>query len=388
MANSTLYYHFTESAHTPAYNNDRGYLRSILPNTYYDSEKGVELTNSYLDDSEYAAKLGFGLMSNEQYSTATCGNISAILNLSVLARATENVPLLALGVTVGAHPDPIKVAEQIAWLDIVSNGRLEVGLVKGASALYPSTNVNPAISDTRFMEAFELIREALSQRETPFSWTGEHFEYRNVNIWPRPVTKEFKYWNTALGPFGAIQVARLGARIATTISTKLTKITYDAYLEENEKLGRTTTREDRGHMVYLAIAETKEAAEKKTRILLEDYYYRGQSVFSVDNLPGMKHFSAVAKGLNNLGRNIGGEFIESREGERISIFEAPMEEIARSGVCFAGTPEMIIEQIQEFQDYTGGAGHLILGMHGGTLSSELTRETMDLMKSEVIPHLD
>src|SRR6202047_663376 len=74
----------------------------------------------------------------------------------------------------------------MAWLDVLSGGRLEMGLVKGAPYEIAPANSNPANLMRRYWEAHDLILKAMSTRDGPFNWEGEFFHYRNVNIWPRP----------------------------------------------------------------------------------------------------------------------------------------------------------------------------------------------------------
>ena len=84
------------------------------------------------------------------------------------------------------RPDPVRVAEEMAWLDVLSGGRLEMGLVKGAPYEIAPANSNPANLMRRYWEAHDLILKAMSTTDGPFNWEGEFFHYRNVNIWPRP----------------------------------------------------------------------------------------------------------------------------------------------------------------------------------------------------------
>src|SRR5204862_116966 len=83
-------------------------------------------------------------------------------------------------------PDPVRVAEEMAWLDVLSGGRLEMGLVKGAPYEIAPANSNPADLMRRYWEAHDLILKAMSTTDGPFNWEGEFFHYRNVNICPRP----------------------------------------------------------------------------------------------------------------------------------------------------------------------------------------------------------
>lgn len=381
------FFHFSENAHTPAYDNDTKNLRSLLPRTYYDSERGHELMNRYFDDWVLADELGLNIMANEQYSTATCGTVSSLMTLAILARQTKNAQLLSLGVPVGAHPDPIKVAEQAAWVNMLSGGRLELGMVKGGAPLYINSNVNTATSDSRYKEAYDLVVKALETEDGPFEWEGEHFHYQNVNIWPGNYDGKIPpIWQTALGPFGGKQAAQKDAALATTISASATKITYDSYRQQQAEMGVEHDPAKLGHMVYISVAETREQADKKARELLTDYYYRGQAFDQLDSAPGMKHFTARAKNIKFGSHRIGGRYASNRDGENLDIFEAPLEKLVQTGLLFAGTPEDVIEQIEEFADYVGPFGNLIAGLHGGTLGVDDTRESMHLFAEQVVPH--
>src|SRR5205814_8249022 len=82
--------------------------------------------------------------------------------------------------------NPVRVAEEYALVAVMSGGRLVAGLLRGAPYEYLVYNVPPAESRARFEEAWELVVRAWSDTE-PFGWEGEHYHFRNVSIWPRPV---------------------------------------------------------------------------------------------------------------------------------------------------------------------------------------------------------
>jgi alkanesulfonate monooxygenase SsuD/methylene tetrahydromethanopterin reductase-like flavin-dependent oxidoreductase (luciferase family) len=81
----------------------------------------------------------------------------------------------------------VRVAEEMAWLDCLSGGRIEMGLVKAAPYEIAPANSNPGRLMRRYWEAHDLIIKALSTTTGPFSWEGEFYQYRAVNIWPRPI---------------------------------------------------------------------------------------------------------------------------------------------------------------------------------------------------------
>ena len=86
-------------------------------------------------------------MVNEHHSTATCMTVSVPMALAVIARETKKSRLLTLGNPIANRPDPVRVAEEMAWLDCLSGGRLEMGLVKGAPYEIAPANSNPGRVD-------------------------------------------------------------------------------------------------------------------------------------------------------------------------------------------------------------------------------------------------
>jgi hypothetical protein len=61
---------------------------------------------------------------NEHHSTSTCLTISVPMALAIIARETKRSRLLSLGTPIANRPDPVRVAEEMAWLDVLSGGRL------------------------------------------------------------------------------------------------------------------------------------------------------------------------------------------------------------------------------------------------------------------------
>jgi peptide/nickel transport system permease protein len=70
------------------------------------------------------------------HSTSTRLTVSVPMALAIIARETKRSRLLSLGTPIANRPDPVRVAEEMAWLDVLSGGRLEMGLVKGAPYEY------------------------------------------------------------------------------------------------------------------------------------------------------------------------------------------------------------------------------------------------------------
>src|SRR5260370_9840532 len=86
---------------------------------------------------------GVETMLNEPHQTATCVDPAAPLVLAALARLTKTARLLILGNPVANRRQPVRVAEEMAMVDVLSKGRLECGFVRGVPYEVLPANSNP-----------------------------------------------------------------------------------------------------------------------------------------------------------------------------------------------------------------------------------------------------
>src|SRR3569833_1579314 len=134
-----------------------GAMRVTLPQHHCDPVEAGRLLNRYLDEYMLADDLGYNLMINEHHAAATCMSTSCMTTLAILARQTKKARLLALGIPIGNRSNPVRVAEEIAMVDLLSGGRLEVGMVKGAAYEVFMSNRLPARFNERFWVVFVLF---------------------------------------------------------------------------------------------------------------------------------------------------------------------------------------------------------------------------------------
>ena len=178
-------WYFTEQSYHPAWAEVKGPLRINIPSSIMPKDVVAGLLNRYLDEYMLADEMGLDLMINEHHQSLTCMSSINIVTMSILARQTKKARLLSLGVPMGNRQDPLRVAEELAMVDNISGGRVEFGFVKGTPWELYMSNSNPAGMMDRFWEAHDLIIKTMTTHDGPFSWEGEYYNYRNVNIWPR-----------------------------------------------------------------------------------------------------------------------------------------------------------------------------------------------------------
>src|SRR5258708_18236888 len=158
-----------------------------LPNSIYDPIKGHAKYNRYLDEIERADKLGWdSVIVNEHHQNAYGTMPSPNIMAAALTQRVKRAKIGIVGNALPLHDDPLRVAEEIAMLDVLSGGRIISRFVRGTGMEYFSYNVNPTVSPERMDEAPYPIIPAWTPPR-PLSFQGEDYKYPHVNIFPRPL---------------------------------------------------------------------------------------------------------------------------------------------------------------------------------------------------------
>jgi alkanesulfonate monooxygenase SsuD/methylene tetrahydromethanopterin reductase-like flavin-dependent oxidoreductase (luciferase family) len=125
--------------------------------------------------AEEAEGLGFDHLWVAEHHFANLSlSPSPLLTLSHLAARTQRIRL-GTGVLVLPLQDPMRLAEEIAYVDIISGGRLDVGVGAG-SQIHESRGlgVNFSRANDRFVEVLDILHMAFESGRVEFS--GEHFQ--------------------------------------------------------------------------------------------------------------------------------------------------------------------------------------------------------------------
>ncbi len=112
---------------------------------------------------------------------------SPLVGASAVAARTKRIRV-GLAVQVLPLANPLRVAEEAAIVDHISEGRLIFGV--GRSSFlesYQGYNVDYAESRAIFLESLEIIRQAWG--DVPFSYAGKYYQFRDVNLVPKPYQK-------------------------------------------------------------------------------------------------------------------------------------------------------------------------------------------------------
>jgi alkanesulfonate monooxygenase SsuD/methylene tetrahydromethanopterin reductase-like flavin-dependent oxidoreductase (luciferase family) len=378
-------YQFTEQPYYPAWNDHSGSLRINLPNSKLDPDVASDLFNRYYDEWKICDELGLDVMLNEHHQTATCMSSTCIVGLSILARETKKARILVLGYPIGHRPDPLRCAEELSTIDVISRGRLDMGFIKGVPYEFPASNQNPVAVMDRFWEAHDFILKAMTHRGEPFNWEGEYFHYRQVNIWPRPVQQPHPpLWSTTNSRNQAHLLGEKGYVMATLGSGYGTRPLYDAYRQGYVKKWRKPAPPDR--LAYLGlVAVAHDEAEARRRGDLVAGYLRTSAIVHIPyrNPPGYLSVEDNARMLRGFTQPRG----TAKDGRPVDIYRCSVQDLIDAGVLFCGTPDQVYDQIVDFCTYCGGMGNLLMMGHAGFMTHEDTVSNLEIFAKEVMPRL-
>jgi len=328
----------------------------------YDPAAGAEAYRGMLERLQYVEELGFDWVSvSEHHYSPRILTPSPILTAAFLAARARRITIALLGPIV-PHSNPVRVAEELAMLDTLAQGRLVVGLLRGTANEALTYDLNPQEARERTDEGMELILKAWTEPH-PFGWQGRHFQYRTVSIWPRPLQQPHPP-TYALGTsrescaFAARH--RLGCGVSYGPFEVMARATR-YYREACARHGWTPTPEQIVYRANMLVADTDEDAHALLK--------------AQPNRAPFELRAGVRSAVATLdARNIAGE-------ARSAIVSGALP------TTFIGGPDTVVEQVRRAREVIG-CGVLDLSLHppGSNDLEPLTR-ALELFGRKVLPRI-
>ena len=363
-------------------------FESVVTTPYYDVTEPARVAEAYrdaLDECMHAARAGFdGITITEHGQSSYDMAPNPDLLEAALAYATEveglNTAIYPLGRSLGKSREPLRVAEEQAMLDCMSNGRLVSGFPVGlAYDANINNGVSPAETRARFDEQLDLVLRAWSARE-PFAFNGKFSKYGSVNLWPRPIQNPPPVWITGIGNPKTMEFClsrNFGFNYFAWFGFKLTgKRIFDRFGSIAEQLGMARNPFQIGFMQSVAVAETDAKAEELYAKHAEYFFNKG-----IGSIP-LKRFMLPG------GIDIRGLEFMLRDPSDFGIYEklrtASFKELVEAGSIICGSPATVRDQLTELaKDF--GIGNLHAMMQFGSMPRDLTKQNIDLFAAEVLP---
>ena len=183
----------------------------------------ASVVGEHLALGDLAEPLGFdSLFALEHHFTGYAMSPSPTQLLAYYAGRTKRISLGTAVIVLPWH-DPVRVAEQIALLDLLCGGRCLFGFGRGAASVeYEGFRIPMGEARPRFVEAAQIIVKALANES--FEHQGEFFQIPRTAIRPRPMSHpERRFYASAVSPESAEIMAKLGFGILMVMQNEWAK---------------------------------------------------------------------------------------------------------------------------------------------------------------------
>jgi alkanesulfonate monooxygenase SsuD/methylene tetrahydromethanopterin reductase-like flavin-dependent oxidoreductase (luciferase family) len=293
----------------------------------------------------------------------------------LLAAIAERTRTLCLGTAIAQLPlaHPARVAEEIATLDVLSGGRVECGVGRGANPVhFAGFGVSMAESRDRMIEALDYIRTAWTHER--FSFQGRFFQADDLSLAPRPIQRPHPPIRIAANsPATAEFAGRAGYPIFVAAN-----INPFPRLRELVPLYRKARREA-GH----------QAAEGTDLTLLMPLYVgESRNQIERDVAPSVRHYAQLAASL--LTPALKQAPSEAERQKLLTLLERLRQityEQVNDVMGIFDTPAACVERLKQLQEEFNPARVICWFNFGGLVPHDRVMRSMALFSSRVLPHV-
>jgi alkanesulfonate monooxygenase SsuD/methylene tetrahydromethanopterin reductase-like flavin-dependent oxidoreductase (luciferase family) len=357
-----------------------------LPKKHFDAATAVRTYAEHLDAWEALDRLGYdGVGFNEHHCSPYGLMNSPNLMAASAAQRTKNLKLLIYGNLLPVH-EPLRLAEELAMLDCLSQGRLISGFARGIPREYQVHNVPLGQSRARFEEAYDIILKAWS--EEVFSYKGNFWSYHDVALWPRPMQQPHPpIWMPVVGSKESIEFA--GAHdIPITPGLGRARGLRDDIIRYYARCLRQN-----GHRItpdHLSLGITAYVADSKAQALKEygpHILYFNRTLFSHGNFTETEKQRQEGYTSTSSTDYVRPENLRAAANLREDFRNMTMRDLERMAEDMPlGTADEVAQRIIDAAD-SAGANTVQLAMNRGCLPHELFMNQIHRFAAEVLPRL-
>lgn len=333
----------------------------------------AEVIQREFDQMCLSEELGFdSVWLTEHHFTEYGLSVSPVAISTALAVRTSRIKIGWAAAILPFH-DPIRLAEEIALADILSRGRLLVGVGRGnRPGEFAGFRVPQEESRERFHETLELMLAAWTQERV--SYHGKFFQVGELAVRPKPLTRPHPpIFLVATSPETVSFAARRGWPILNSVITgPLSQVIAhrDLYLATRREMGASEEQARQmldgwGVSRHIYVAPTDAQAMREARAA-EEWY---QGAFKRFLIP--ERIEDAPPSLQPRFRAMAARFEHFR-----------LDDVLRESVLF-GSPERVIDGLEEMRAL--GIGEVLCWMNFGGLAPELVARSMRLFADRVIP---
>ncbi len=356
-----------------------------LEKRYCDPKIAARTYAEHLEAWEEIDRLGFdGLAFNEHHTSPYGLMNSPNLMASAAAQRTKRVKLLIYANLLPLH-EPLRLAEELAMLDCLSNGRIISGFARGIPREYSVYNVALGESRARFEEAYDIITHAWA--DEVLSYEGRFWSYKDIAIWPRPLQQPGPpVWIPVTSSAESLEWAA-ARNIPITPGGSTEGVRLDAirlYAKLLAQHGRAITPDHVSIPAQVFVADSREDAVREYGPY---QLYFNRTIYS--------HGNVTENSANTKSGYVGAHSTDyvtaenrrAAERSRSDFRNMTMEDVARESHTMPwGSPEDVIAKIIGEAD-RAGAGTALISLNRGATPHAMFMNQIQRFAREVLPAL-
>ena len=303
-----------------------------------------------LERIEIMDRTGFDAVWLAEHHFTTYSVCPSVHMVGTLAAARTKRLRIGTAVSLAALYHPLRLAEEVALLDMLSGGRVNWGAGRGfAHSEFNAFGVPVEESAERFREAVEIVLKAWSQER--FSFAGQHYKFDEVEVLPKPMQRPLPVWMAATSESAIDWAASRGFSILMDPHASMKELGAKRrhYTGKLGEAGFSDEGRDIPMARLVALAGTMSEAEAIAR--------RGAQ-WIVDSYSGPQHAHRKTMQRTYDGKDPAQHYVDS--------------------VILHGTPEALVDKVAELKE-TIGLNYL--------MCAPLSRESFRLLAEKVVPRL-
>ena len=332
-----------------------------------------EVVQREMEQMAWTEELGFDSIWLTEHHFIEYGlSVSPALLAAAAAMRTQRVRI-GLAAAILPFHDPVRLAEELAMVDILSGGRLDVGVGRGNRPVeFEGYRVPQIENRERFEEALEIMVRAWTKER--FAFEGRHFTIPEIRVIPKPLQQPHPpLYVVCVSPDTIEATALRGLPMLNSILRgPIDPLVQqrDTYVKACRKAGRSETeiagllgRWGVSRHIYVAASDAQAQAEAKDA---EMWYQEALRRFLIPEDIERVHpllqpgFRAAAERLAHI-------TWEQLVAETLAV----------------GSPDTVADKLAEMRDL--GVGEVLCWMNFGGLPQAQVRRSMELFSREVLP---
>ena len=347
------------------------------PPSYQDPKISMRTYRDGMEECEFAESVGFDWISlSEHHYSGNRTTPNPVVMAAAVAERCKTAKIALLGQLLPLL-NPVRAAEEIGMLDILTGGRVIAAFMRGVVTEDQVYGVNPAEGRARLLEGMDLVFKALTEPQ-PFGWEGRYYQYRTVSVWPKPVQQPMPPVLVASRSEDTVRFAAdrgLGLGVSYDRVDHVAVVT-DQYRQWCQEAGWQPEPDQVVYRGSICLGETDQQAERLLELMGSGAGGRGTS----------------------MGRNIDRQVQAARAGRTFDLRAAdspspaaPSTQTdsvrdARRLVSFIGGPDTVVQQLKEFHDQCG-IGVVDFGFQQPGISHQEVMNEIELFGREVLPQI-